>query len=212
MLLIITPYYDCGDSDWHYITPKTWIIVFSLISMLQVMKEKVKLRVDQMHRENSINYRTRSRILVGMTILFEIFHFVWQIYGNVIYYNQSSDEKVMKCKDMRNPGLNWILLMLLIFGYLFFVIYVMVIFLVGSLYFRRFNNSRAQRSQSTRILRSIPRMQFSEQLFGAISDENECIICMTPYKDSDTITKLNCNAKHYYHTACIENWIKQGSN
>jgi hypothetical protein len=35
---------------------------------------------------------------------------------------------------------------------------------------------------------------------------------MTPYSKNDIITKLNCNTRHYYHTSCIENWIKQGSN
>lgn len=77
ILLILTPFYDCGDADWHLITEKTWIIVFSTISVLQLFKEKLKERVDKMHRDNEITYRTRSRILVSMTIFCETLHFLW---------------------------------------------------------------------------------------------------------------------------------------
>lgn len=209
---MLTPYYDCGDANWHLITEKTWIIVFSCISCIQLLKEKVKERVDQMHRSNEITYRTRSKIMLCSTILCEGLHFVWQVYGNVIFYNQSEDPQVVQCHNKKNPGLKWIMLMLILFGYFFFVIYLMVMVLVGGLYFRRFALRRNQQSRSNQILRTIPRTQFSEELFGALNEENECIICMTPYSSTDTITKLNCNERHYYHTACIENWIRQGSN
>ena len=67
VLLLMTPFYDCGDANWHMITEKTWIIVFSTISVLQLLKEKLKEKIDKMHRDNEITYRTRSRMLVGMT-------------------------------------------------------------------------------------------------------------------------------------------------
>lgn len=142
ILLVMTPYYDCGDADWHYITEKTWIIVFSTISCIQLLKEKLKDKVDAMHRSNEISYRTRSRIILATTIGCEFIHFVWQVYGNIIFYNQSSDPKVMECKAKKNPGLKWIMLMLILFGYLFFVIYCMVFVLIGGLYFRRFAAQR----------------------------------------------------------------------
>ena len=63
-------------------------------------------------------------------------------------------------------------------------------------------------SQSSDIIRQISRVRFSEELFGAISDENECIICMAPFTEQDMITKLNCDGNHFYHTNCIENWIR----
>jgi hypothetical protein len=97
-----------------------------------------------MHNSNEITYQTRSRILVATTVFCESIHFLWQVYGNVIYFQQSKDPKVMECKDKKNPGLNMMMLMLIIFGYFFFVIYLMVILLVGGLYFRRFSTQRAQ--------------------------------------------------------------------
>jgi len=41
-MLVLTPYNDCGDSDWHMISQKTWVIVFYLISCLQLLEEKIK--------------------------------------------------------------------------------------------------------------------------------------------------------------------------
>jgi hypothetical protein len=43
-------------------------------------------------------------------------------------------------------------------------------------------------------------------------NENECIICWNEYTDHDDIVKLRCNEKHFFHSACIENWIKTGNN
>ena len=69
--------------------------------------------------------------------------------------------------------------MILILGYIYFMVYSMFILLVGGLFIRRLLNQRKQVSQASRILSSIPRVKFNEDLFGAISEENECIICMT---------------------------------
>jgi len=60
-------------------------------------------------------------------------------------------------------------------------------------------------------MRSLSRIRYSEELFGAISDENECIICLSPFTSEDLITKLDCQAGHYYHTSCIESWLRQGT-
>ena len=100
------------------------------------------------------------------------------------------------------------MMVLLILGYVFFVIYAVVISLIAALYCRRFTNHRARLNKSNEILKSISRIKFSEELFGALADENECIICMSPYDANDLITKLDCTGKHFYHTECIENWIK----
>ena len=35
---------------------------------------------------------------------------------------------------------------------------------------------------------------------------------MEEYKTDDLITPLTCDEKHYFHTACLESWIKMGKN
>ena len=76
------------------------------------------------------------------------------------------------------------MLVLLLFGYCFFVVYFVVAVLIIGLFVRRFTQKRNRRSQSSKILKSISRIKFSEELFGAISEENECIICMETYNES----------------------------
>lgn len=98
--------------------------------------------------------------------------------------------------------------LMLILGYIYAIFYIIFICLFIYIKWRRMNNDRSRRSETSRIMQNISRVRFSEELFGAISEENECIICMTPFTSDDTITKLDCPGKHFYHTACIENWIQ----
>jgi len=58
-------------------------------------------------------------------------------------------------------------------------------------------------------LRSLAKTKYNYQLF---SDAEECAICWSNYSEQDEIVKLKCNEKHFYHTKCIENWIKAGKN
>ena len=77
IFLILTPYFDCGDENKHLITNKTWVIGFAIISCIQLLKEMAKKRVIAMQEASTITYRTRSRILVGMTVGAEVMHFLW---------------------------------------------------------------------------------------------------------------------------------------
>ena len=98
--------------------------------------------------------------------------------------------------------------LLLMLGYCYFVLYAMFIGLFIYVKMRRINRRRNSISQSQRIMQSISRVRFSEELFGAMSDENECVICMSPFTTEDMVTKLDCPGSHFYHTTCIEGWIR----
>jgi len=37
---------------------------------------------------------------------------------------------------------------------------------------------------------------------------NECCICFVEFNADSMITPLPCNIKHYFHTDCIESWLK----
>lgn len=128
------------------------------------------------------------------------------MYGNVIYYSRDP-EPVRKCKELNNGSFMMTMFLLLLLGYCYFFLYALFIGLFIYMKLRRMNRDRSRRSETSRIMQSISRVKFSEELFGAIGEENECIICMTPFTRDDMITKLDCPGKHYYHTACIENWI-----
>ena len=145
-------------------------------------------------------------------------HFGWQIYGNFIYFewrgkNDESDEEFLKCMDEKNnQEIVNVMLLFLIIGYFFFMIYIFVFLMVVFMVVQRRRSRDVRINNSNLVLNQISRVPFSESLFGALGKENECIICMTPYTTSDTITKLSCNDRHFFHTGCIEQWIRQGSN
>ena len=114
--------------------------------------------------------------------------------------------------DEKNDGFEASMFMLLIVGYLFFIIYFFVIVMVILLLCRRFRSRQQRINSSAAILNSISKIKFTEDLFGALNAENECIICMCQYQENDLITRLNCNPRHFFHTSCIEQWIKGGNN
>ena len=33
------------------------------------------------------------------------------------------------------------------------------------------------------------------------------MICLLPFEESDLVTPLPCDIRHYYHTSCIEQWL-----
>lgn len=60
-------------------------------------------------------------------------------------------------------------------------------------------------------------------MLADISGQEECAICWAPYEKSTNtkIVKLGCNDKHsfiaynhldFFHSECIEGWIKSGKN
>ena len=41
--------------------------------------------------------------------------------------------------------------------------------------------------------------------------QGECIICMQEYKDDDDVTPLPCHETHYFHTACLQGWLRNNN-
>lgn len=59
------------------------------------------------------------------------------------------------------------------------------------------------------ILASLSRTQYDPQVF---QHEKQCIVCLVDYTENDMVTQLRCDERHYFHTKCIEDWVKQGNN
>ena len=195
----------------HDINEKYWIIVFLQISFINLMRDQVSQTIDRFYRNGSLTHSIKKWVKIGIFATCELISISWQIYGNVIYYTEKS-EQIKRCNNSNNGSFMMTMFLLLILGYCYFVLYAMFIGLLIYMKMRRLSRRRNNRSQTQQIMQSISRVRFSEDLFGAISEENECIICMAPFTNEDMVTKLDCPGKHYYHTACIEGWIQQGSN
>lgn len=130
----------------------------------------------------------------------------WLVYGNVIFFSSESTD----CSKT-TPMLTYFMLAVLIIGYVHFLVYVCVIFIVLAVLFLRYKLKRRKLNNSVHILRNLTKTTYG-QLPSPKGDDKECIICWAEYAESDEVVKLGCNAKHFFHTACIESWIKKGNN
>ena len=122
----------------------------------------------------------------------------------MIYYEyrgkNGSQEAYNKCMDENNQGFQFAILMFLLFGYGSFVLMLVFLLILCCIFTRHRRANRQAQSQSSRVLNTISRMKFSEDLFGEVNEDNSCVICMVAYDKKDTVTKLKCNDKHFFHT------------
>ena len=105
----------------------------------------------------------------------------------------SEEQKFNNCMSTKNPGFRLSMLTLLLIGYAFMVFYIAIIFVMATVGYIKYKQRRGIVNVTSRVLKHIKKTKFSEEKFGKISDENECIICMSSYVKSDTVTQLNCN-------------------
>ena len=49
------------------------------------------------------------------------------------------------------------------------------------------------------------------KVFGDVRVQSmqECVICMEEFKDSDEVAELKCDERHYFHSRCLEDWLKR---
>jgi len=38
---------------------------------------------------------------------------------------------------------------------------------------------------------------------------SDCAICLVPYTDDAEVSELNCDERHYFHSECLEAWLKK---
>ena len=55
------------------------------------------------------------------------------------------------------------------------------------------------------VIKSLSRISFDARKFRFAK---ECAICFVEFEQDAQITPLSCDIKHYFHTECIEQWIK----
>lgn len=114
---------------------KQWILVYALISVVQNFRYYINKRIDMLYIRGYISYRCTSIIRFTLVLMHEVIHAIWQIYGNFIYYEwrgktPTDDSAFQKCMDDKNNGYEIAMFLCLMIGYLFFLIYLLVILLV----------------------------------------------------------------------------------
>ena len=157
----------------------------------------------------SFYYRRIPLVQLLLFVVVDGFIAGWLIYGNVLFYSSKDD-----CNSIENSkSIYNVMLVLLIIGYFQLLGYAMILILLPFLIVFLRNQQRGQRdindNQIPQVLQSLAKHQFNVNQFQG---ENVCSICMNEYTDHDEVTPLVCNPMHYFHTACIEDWIKVGKN
>jgi hypothetical protein len=51
--------------------------------------------------------------------------------------------------------------------------------------------------------------KFDPDEFKEFTYAKECMICMMDFGENDEVTPLPCSDKHYFHSMCIEQWLRQ---
>ena len=66
-------------------------------------------------------------------------------------------------------------------------------------------DERQRANLSERVINGLAKRTFNPKQF---TSQKECAICLSEFTEQDQVTTLSCDIKHYFHSACIENWIK----
>lgn len=131
----------------------------------------------------------------------------WLVYGNVLYFNKSTEGSCMS-------GLRLGLFIMLLVGYIemmkCFCLTIFLCILIPVIFFA------VRRSQRPNWMPAAP--QFIQQLYNtkfnpaANQAQETCPICMVDFTETDDIIPLPCDEKHYFHPECIKQWLQKNNN
>ena len=64
------------------------------------------------------------------------------------------------------------------------------------------------------LIKAMPSIVFSKKLFkDVVAQGQECIICLDEFKDGeDYVTPMACDARHVFHSNCIQEWLGNKQN
>jgi len=188
----------------------TWLCVQGGIYLSSVLKNLAAIAVIYM---SSCPKKHKATIDLLYLCVVLNFQFAWLIYGNTFHY---SDVNV-QCRAM-NDTLNslWILEMIILaVGYIYFAVYGCAFCVLSCVCCLMVN--AANQAQMQEMVQRIPYGQAVAGLkrteFKNVQEKNknmkDCVICMQDFKEDDQIAELKCDERHYFHSACLEDWLKQ---
>jgi len=185
-----------------------WLKVFAGIQFVSAMTDIAKLIV----------VITFSRPM-GKLQLLNAFYVVlvltsligWLIYGNTFFHTQAAED----CYSLNENAAHLYKFMayILIYGDFLFVLYGL--FLMCCIPFSCMYLLGSGGVQNSRIVDTIPYLNAVKSLKRLKYEEKEnkmldsCVICMIDFKDSDEVAELKCDKRHYFHSHCVEEWLKR---
>jgi len=83
---------------------------------------------------------------------------------------------------------------------------------IGIAYLRMPRNEFNRRANNVPMARAamdkVTKKQFKDYSKEHKEEADKCIICFEEFKDEDNIAELNCDDRHIFHTACIQQWLE----
>lgn len=103
-----------------------------IINVFYLSKYYFMKYVNRLYARDYISYRRRKQIKICLAFGFEILNFVWQVYGNFIYYewrgiDEENDQDFSRCMEERNNGFVFSMFMLLMLGYCTIILYLLIL-------------------------------------------------------------------------------------
>eukprot|EP00347_Sterkiella_histriomuscorum_P003510 403364024 len=182
-----------------------WIMVYFSILGLRSASNLLRIYMirNQFYQEQTNNFTILSFIVIDGFIL------GWLIYGNILFFSKNNN-----CYQLQDSRMLYdMMLILLIFGYFQMLVYAVIILMLPCIIYQLRNQHRGRNDLSDQaipnVIQNLTRLKFKTDQF---TNENVCSICFVDYNNDDDVTPLSCNPGHYFHTACIEDWIKIGKN
>ena len=204
ILLLILEYYKNNGNSCG-IPLYTWLEIFFIIYCLQSVWNLNMLWITR------YAHRYRIHFVIGSAILFGLAIVIWVIYGYSIYFSDEND-----CQKNSDTCFWLVIMIIILFIGLFWIIAFCCLICCGPFlycYYRRLmeDYEQSQRgpthisgSQIDTVVGGLARTQYDPQQFKY---ESSCKICMVDYDDTDEVTQLKCDPRHYFHTDCIIRWI-----
>ncbi len=132
----------------------------------------------------------------------------WLIYGNTIYY-----KNVSTTNYFTNSGLQWVMFFLLVFGYFEMIkcccISTIVCIMIPFVFFAYRRAARPNWIPAPpKFMEKLAKDKFNPERDQAF---DQCAICLLDFQKDDEITPLPCDEKHYFHSPCIESWLKNNN-
>ena len=186
---------------------REWIIAFFVIWLSKSLFNLFKIPVLRRNYENRVSFSATLFVIMNGFLV------IWLIVGNVFWFSDNND-----CEDHDDTAwLNVLMLIILVIGYLVIAFYFLLLCTVPCIYFCSHVQNQENREdgrlvkphRGTALTRTLSRTGFDPQVY---IHGGHCKICLRPYVDDDRITILRCNDKHFFHTECINKWVKKGNN
>jgi hypothetical protein len=104
------------------------------------------------------------------------------------------------------------------FGYLVFLMYFVIglfvcCFVTCAVFRRRgeggFNINNNSVLKSVPYLNALSSLKKKNYADLKAKDMDTCVICLMDYGPQDEVSELNCDSRHYFHSACMEDWLKK---